>query len=259
MKIRKGTSFGIVLILFIFGCVWSLTATADTRIEYTYPEMKEGVQALFDEHFAEYLNSMKSHYDTSGDFREAELIDGILVQQVSLEGHNFFGMGYEFPLQLEGETVGTVMVEQNLTSGQDMSEWKITDVSPIADLDRQLNEAVKRFPSAKALGYIHDPNFRIRGFYAQTDSDTQFFDTYTQTVIPIEQLYEQIDARRLEPGFSPSEKALVPVIQVGDAGENDGSWDRSFVVLISAIAAIILGVLVFFLLKMKKARRMQPR
>lgn len=120
-----------------------------------------------------------------------------------------------------------------------------------------MNEAVKRFPSAKALGYIHAPNFRIRGFYAQTDSDTKFFDIHTQTVIPIEQLYAQIDARSLEPGFSPSEKALAPVIQVGAAGENGGSWSRSFVVLVSALAAVMLGTLVFFLLKMKKARRMQ--
>ena len=255
MKIEKGRSFGIALVLFIVACVWSLTTTADTRIEYAYPEMKEGAQALFDEHFAEYLNSMKSHYDTDGDLRQAELIDGVSVQQVSLEGHNFFVTGYEFPLQLEGKTVGTVMVEQNLMAGPDASEWKITDVSPIADLDYQLSEATRRFPSARAIRYIHDPNFRIRGFYAQTDTDTdgQFFDTYTQTVIPIEQLYGQIDARRLEPGFSPSEKALVPVIQVGAAGEDGGAWSRAFVVLVSAIAAIILGILG----RVRKLRREQ--
>ena len=122
-----------------------------------------------------------------------------------------------------------------------------------------MNEAVKRFPSAKALVYIHDPNFRIRGFYVQTDSDTEFFDVHTQTVIPIEQLYKQIDARRIEPGFSASEKALVPIIQVGAADAKGDSWNRSFVVLICAILAVILGTLAFFLLKTKKARRMHNR
>lgn len=240
---------GMSLMLCIWIGVWNNPAKAESSINYTGPETTAEVQALFDEYFSEYLNSMKQHYNTNGDFRQAKVKDGIMVQQVSLEGHTFFGMGYEFPLQLEGRTVGTVMVGQNWT------EWEITDVSPIDDLDRELDKVVKRFPSAKGIGYIHDPNFRIRGFHLKNGTDIQFFDTHTQTVYPIEELYEQIDARRLEPDFSPSENALVPIIQVGAADEADSYWDRPLLVGVLAVAAVMSGIIVFFWLKRKKACR----
>lgn len=178
MKMGKATkrSIGISLMLFIWIGAWSNPAKADPRIEYAGPAMTEEIQALFDGHFAEYLNSMKKHYDTDGDFRQAEVQGGIMVEQISLEGHDFFGMGYEFPLRLEGRTVGTVTVEQG------MNEWEITGVSPIADLDRELGEAIERFPSAKAIRYVHDPSYRIRGFYTDMESPALFFDTRTQTV-----------------------------------------------------------------------------
>ncbi|NGZ77203.1 hypothetical protein [Saccharibacillus alkalitolerans] len=254
IQMKTGKRLRIGLAIFAFSCMLHNPANAGPVVDYVSPVMTEEIQALFDEHFAEYLNSMKKRYDTDGDFRQARLGNGIMVQQISLEGHDFFGMGYEFPLRLAGKTVGTVEVEQG------MNEWEIVDVTPIADLDRELNDITKHIPSAQRATYIHDPNFRIRGFYVETDEAPQFFDILTHTAHPIRELYERIDARRLEPGFSPSEKARIPLIQAGFDAEADPSPARSTLPIVPIIAAIgFVTVGGALLLKMKKSRRTRRR
>lgn len=123
---------------------------------------------------------------------------------------------------------------------------------------------VEQFPSAQYVRYINDLNFRIWGFYTETEEDIQFFDIRTHTVYPIEELYEQIDARRLEPDFSPSKRALVPLIQVGGTGESDSFSDSnsdSSTFPIGRIAAAVVFVisLSLLLLKIRKARRAERR
>lgn len=246
--------FAIVVIGLAF-CCWAFggTAFAESEREFASPEIRSAIQKQLESRYADLLNLDKSSFNTEGDFNEAKLGEGQAVYRIEDTDYSLIFKGYEFPLMLGDEEVGTVEAE-NVGDG-----WVIFNISSSSDLSSLIRQARSR-AGAGTFQYVNAPEYFVRGFYLKNGEDERFFDANTNEVYSKEKLEQAVGSfvARATDGRSEGNSNREAILVGGPSANAEpaqSAVSSSRVLIGAALAVLLIGAAVAGSKRLRKKRR----
>ena len=238
-----------ILLASLPGNGFEVSAQEDSPIEYAPDSVKTSIAKQFQDQYAYSLNTDKAAFKTDGDFSRAELGEGAAVYQVEAEDASLSLKGYEFPLILNREVVGTIEAEEQPEG------WTIFNISSQSDLVEHLQEAKRQAGSNGTVQYVHDQRYAIRGFYVRDQEQEFFLDLNTNRVSDRESFEQWI---RTFDTDSPIGQAGNPVeqeeIQVGGSSVTADSPKPVLFLQAAAAAVLVFAISGLLYARIKKNR-----
>ncbi|CAM3473564.1 MULTISPECIES: hypothetical protein [Saccharibacillus] len=241
---RKTSSVLLMVLILFYG--FQFPVNAESKIEYANDTIQASIYSDLQNQYVSSLNMEKEQFKTNGDFNNAKLGEGIATYQIEIEDYSFTLKGYEFPLILDDEVIGTIEAEKN------EGDWSITNISTISDLPSEIEEAEREAGNDNAIQYIHDKRYKIKGFYIQNTAE--FFDSINNQVYDMDSFRQSIDTFKADQSsMQMKDSSGSEEIQVGGGVELlEDSEIRNIPLITALIAVLFLGVGVALLYKMKK-------
>ncbi|MEJ8302294.1 hypothetical protein [Saccharibacillus sacchari] len=241
----------IAFIIFISFYGFQNSVHAEPNIEYADDTVTAAIQTDFEDHYVNSLNADDQQFQTSLDFSDAKLGEGIAVYQIEIEDQSFTFKGYEFPLTVGNEVVGTVEAEQNA------GKWSIFNISTLAELPSDLQEAQRQAGTDSNIQYVHDKRYKIKGFHIQNSEQEIFFDSNEKEVYDINSFNQSIEAfRTQQSNLQMKGSSNNGEIQVGGGIELlDHSASSAFPFVKVAIATVFLAAGLILLRQIRRNKR----
>lgn len=242
----------IALMLFIFVYAFGSSAQAAPELEYADASIRSTIEADLRAQYVSSLNTEKEYFNTSGDFNNVRLGEGIAVYQIGLEDLSFEFRGYEFPMIINDESVGTIEAEQL------ENKWMITNISSLAELPSEIEQAQQQAGTDGTLQYIHDKRYKTRGFHIHNGQTEVFLNANNDQLYNMDTFNEVFETYKSDRSNLQMRDSQDPrAIQVGDSGPEfpDSSAQGIRIPLILAtIATVLLGVGLILLYKVRRVK-----
>ncbi|PWK13127.1 LPXTG cell wall anchor domain-containing protein [Tumebacillus permanentifrigoris] len=236
----------------------AFASLTDIKTQFAPPEVK----ALVEKDFLNYQNSMdatKDKFGVGGDdsFAKARLGTGIayyVVEKTVENTENAFTFdGYIFPIQLNSKPVG-ILIAREING-----KWGVFNINNNATFEQDIQSAKNLLRDTDTVKFVYDPAFNLYTLIVQHTSgersilsmkDHETLNLKKNTLSSISEFQTKLqDMKNKKQSIGKSE-----LLQVGGVGAttstiSDETSTYSFLIV---GAVLVLGVLVFLLVKKRK-------